>query len=1052
MAGEQIQRLEARFEAKTKEFEGALKKIDALLGDLVKRTSKSAQGMNEFGLAGKQSRREVSGLSAGVADLGKALSGLSGSLVAVAASLGAVAQAGGRVVTVTDAFERRVGGGAGAINSMRAATEGLIDDFTLMEQHNRALMLGAVTTTRQFNQMARAAIVLGRAVNEEAGFALQSLTLGIGRQSRLFLDNLGLIIKVEEAYRRYAVANNLVSKQLSEAQQKEAFRLEAFRLINEETRRLGGLVLNAGDAFNALTQSIENAFNEMRALLARSERLKGVFNALRISVTQFVSGVSDLGQAEVRRIGLLGLDDSKLAEDLREAEAIRDQIGEIISDPVLATAASVEPTPLEGWLASITRLLPEVGEFIGEFMALDQVSRELNQTMDPLIGMNRALQEALSNFGDVTLNSARAMRELGLSQADVLALNEVGITTLGELFDAQARVFEIAGKKNIPFKGLADLIAQYDAAATQVEIIQQRSEELGGGRELEPAVLSWGALLAAQERVSKELDRIQSSMALATTTQEEAELGAELENVVKQYRALNDEVMRRGPGASGVVSPFFRDVTGFPAVLDDLVGRTRSRYDDMILATTRLRRELEEQWGLIPQSLKDMLDRLEDDAGFTLFTENATDSMDALQRAMDDLGRRRAGPDAFRDMAKQAGALRLELQHALTQVDEQSVEWERLVALIERAKKIQHEANEESLTFWQRIGRFFEDFGRGTNVADILTDAFGGSITGIIDRAVSGIASAIRGLFERGPDQQTLFREQIAAIKENTEALRRSARGAPGARVSAAQDALNQLLKLQQAGSVSISQLDKALAVLNEALRAAGIDFEAHIFTTGEELEELGKTLNEAFADFVGAMDLARAKIDAFDVEDPAEQFAIIRDTLADSLGGALGDEVADLSIDEIDKFFQDIIQQIEDNTFDFSQLGDEISVDEFIRIVSELERLGDAAGDAADALGSTTRNVPEGFRVALARFEASAPEKIGMRDPGARPVAFGGAGAFQAGEVTQIGSQTFQIDSVTVVTDDPDTFWDEVQARARREARRGGTNNLQIATRPRVG
>lgn len=227
-----------------------------------------------------------------------------GALIAVVSSaavaLGKATEQGGRMTTMMDAFKRTTGDSTGSMLSMQVATRGLIDDFTLLEQYNRGVALGAVKTKQEFNKLSEAAITLGRAMNTDAGFALESLTLGIGRQSRLFLDNLGLIVKVEEAYRRYGLAIGKAGEQLTEQEQKEAFRIETFRKINEAMKDLGGITLNAGDSFKQLAVEITNAKNDLLLFLASSDEVGGAFQWMRRLVVGFrgaISGVSEEGRA-----------------------------------------------------------------------------------------------------------------------------------------------------------------------------------------------------------------------------------------------------------------------------------------------------------------------------------------------------------------------------------------------------------------------------------------------------------------------------------------------------------------------------------------------------------------------------------------------------------------------------------------------------------------------------------------------------------------------------------------------------------------------------------
>ena len=201
-------------------------------------------------------------------------------LVAATNALGKMAEAGGKALTIQAAFNRATGDGVAAIQSMRDATMGLVTDTELMTQANMALTLGSANNAQQFSELAKTAQQLGRALGLDTAFALNSLNVGIARQSRLVLDNLGLIVSVEQANIKYADALGKTVAQLTDAEKKEAFRVEAMAMAQEKLEALGPTVRNAGDAFVEFRTEMSNTFDEMKKGLANSDLLKAAFESL----------------------------------------------------------------------------------------------------------------------------------------------------------------------------------------------------------------------------------------------------------------------------------------------------------------------------------------------------------------------------------------------------------------------------------------------------------------------------------------------------------------------------------------------------------------------------------------------------------------------------------------------------------------------------------------------------------------------------------------------------------------------------------------------------
>lgn len=187
---------------------------------------------------------------------------------------------GGKIAPVLTAFTTRVGNQTAALAKLRAATNGLVSDFDLMTQANTAFTLGSAQSIDQFAEMADIAQRLGRALGVDATYALESLNTGIARQSKLFLDNLGILIDVEQANEKYALALGKQAAQLTDLERREAFRIAAMEAANEAVSNLGDSTSNAADAWAALKVQVGNASDSMATAVANSNTLKQGLDAV----------------------------------------------------------------------------------------------------------------------------------------------------------------------------------------------------------------------------------------------------------------------------------------------------------------------------------------------------------------------------------------------------------------------------------------------------------------------------------------------------------------------------------------------------------------------------------------------------------------------------------------------------------------------------------------------------------------------------------------------------------------------------------------------------
>ena len=153
------------------------------------------------------------------------------------------------------------------LKSLNEATVGTVNNFELMKAANNALLLGIDQDA--LPQMFEAAAIVGQAAGRTTTQAIEDITIGIGRQSRLILDNLGIIVDVKKAHEDFAAALGITASELDETQKKAAFTEAALRGLEERAISLGGeLETTTSVQIAQLTKNIDDLKVEIGEFLA----------------------------------------------------------------------------------------------------------------------------------------------------------------------------------------------------------------------------------------------------------------------------------------------------------------------------------------------------------------------------------------------------------------------------------------------------------------------------------------------------------------------------------------------------------------------------------------------------------------------------------------------------------------------------------------------------------------------------------------------------------------------------------------------------------------
>ena len=171
-----------------------------------------------------------------------------------------------KVESMSKAFNTLAGGSdksSMSLRKLKVATNGTMSEFDLFQQANNAMVLGITKNSDEMAEMFDVAQRLGRALGKDTASSVESLVTGIGRQSRLMLDNIGIIVKADEAYESYAEELGISADKLTDVDKKQAFLNATMESARKKVKMLGEEQITTQDSFDSFSASMSDLSNSI---------------------------------------------------------------------------------------------------------------------------------------------------------------------------------------------------------------------------------------------------------------------------------------------------------------------------------------------------------------------------------------------------------------------------------------------------------------------------------------------------------------------------------------------------------------------------------------------------------------------------------------------------------------------------------------------------------------------------------------------------------------------------------------------------------------------
>ena len=274
-----------------------------------------------------------------------------------------------------------------AIEKLEKATDNTMTSFELFKQANNAMILGVTKNSDEMAEMFDMAQRLGEALGRDTASSVESLITGIGRQSRLMLDNIGIIVDSDKAYKDYAKELKKSAKSLTDFEKKQAFLNATLDSARQKVKNLPPEVETASKIFKTFSTQL----NDLGASLGTT--LTPIAIGLTKLFTELVRG-SEAGVDALN--AFFGID-----KDSRTIEGVNEQLKDLQEELLNLQSISVKGGMLDG---------------IGGEVREEQIQKEIDRLLK--------LKETLKTLAEERKKSNEKQKKSEEEKAKAIALSQ----------------------------------------------------------------------------------------------------------------------------------------------------------------------------------------------------------------------------------------------------------------------------------------------------------------------------------------------------------------------------------------------------------------------------------------------------------------------------------------------------------------------------------------------------------------------------------------------------------------------------------------------------
>lgn len=292
------------------------------------------------------------------------------------------------------------------LEGLQEASKQAISQRDLILASNKANLLGVADTEKELTDLMEIAVARGDKLGVSTTQAFDNIVTGLGRQSALILDNLGIIIDTESAQKRYAESIGKTVKELTEQEKKQA--LVNAVIADSQSLLSGGLSVQSEN--QSKIESLSAAWQDFTDTLAAQTvpTLALVADALANVIR---SGTEYLNEGDINRYtDLLDRARQEVAKGNGDTKVTADMgIGERLMSDIEA-------------VKMYTNFLNEAGV---ESATMSEIVTILSRKIFDLKGVTDSTSESVIQWGTDSIDAAENARVLEQATEKVSLKNEL---------------------------------------------------------------------------------------------------------------------------------------------------------------------------------------------------------------------------------------------------------------------------------------------------------------------------------------------------------------------------------------------------------------------------------------------------------------------------------------------------------------------------------------------------------------------------------------------------------------------------------------------------
>lgn len=284
------------------------------------------------------------------------------------------------------------------IADLKAVSGETINTKTLVEKAGTAMVLGIPADKLSgLMEIARAsARVTGQSITK----SFEDISLGVARQSRLILDNLGLIISEEQANKDYAASLGKTAEQLTDAEKRTAFMNATMAAGADMIKRVGLNGETMAEKMQRVSATMDNMKETVgRGILAVLAVLNGAFQGAAATALALSAGIFKIISATA---GLVGA-----KETMKEYQ--------INSEAAMNAARDLAKKGMGSLSDAAFIVSGKYGEANGKLAAFQNQAKLAAEAAQKLSEVKKAGVEALGNYAKAVDKVGEAQRKSAAS-------------------------------------------------------------------------------------------------------------------------------------------------------------------------------------------------------------------------------------------------------------------------------------------------------------------------------------------------------------------------------------------------------------------------------------------------------------------------------------------------------------------------------------------------------------------------------------------------------------------------------------------------------------